>query len=97
MESADFIDLTASTVFAAPVFKGYGEAIATGRFEPTGFKLALGLRDVRLPMEAAENVNVPLPIASVLRDNHLDSLAHGEGHLDWAALSRVTTRRAAQQ
>jgi 3-hydroxyisobutyrate dehydrogenase-like beta-hydroxyacid dehydrogenase len=54
------------------------------------------LKDVRLTMEAAEVVHVPLPIASELRDNHLDSLAHGEGHLDWGALSRVSTRRAAQ-
>lgn len=92
-----FIDLITSTVFAAPVYKGYGAAIAQDRFEPAGFKLALGLKDVRLTMEAAESVHVPLPIASVLRDNHLDSLAHGEGQLDWAALSRVSTRRAAQE
>lgn len=94
---ADFIDLITSTIFAAPVYKGYGAAIAEDRFEPAGFKLALGLKDVRLTMEAAESAHVPLPIASVLRDNHLDSLAHGEGHLDWAALARVSTRRAAQE
>lgn len=93
---ADFIELIASTVFAAPAYKGYGAAIAADVFEPAGFKLALGLKDIRLAMEAAEKVNVPLPIASVLRDDHLDSLAHGEGHLDWAALTRVSARRAGQ-
>lgn len=94
---ADFIDLITSTIFSAPVYKGYGAAIAEERFEPAGFKLALGLKDVRLTMEAAESAHVPLPIASVLRDNHLDSLAHGEGHWDWAALARVSARRAAQE
>lgn len=93
----DFIELITSTLFAAPVYKGYGSTIAENRYEPAGFKLALGLKDVRLTMEAAEKVSVPLPIASVLRDNHLDSLAHGEGHWDWAALARVSTRRAAQE
>lgn len=93
----DFIELITSTLFAAPVYKGYGSAIAENHYEPAGFKLALGLKDVRLTMEAAEKVSVPLPIASVLRDNHLDSLAHGEGHWDWAALARVSTRRAAQE
>lgn len=93
----DFIELITSTLFAAPVYKGYGSAIAANRYEPAGFKLALGLKDVRLTMEAAEKVRVPLPIASVLRDNHLDSLAHDEGHWDWAALARVSTRRAAQE
>lgn len=91
----DFIDLITSTLFAAPVYKGYGAAIAQDHFEPAGFKLALGFKDVRLTMEAAEAVHVPLPIVSVLRDNHLDGLAHGEGHLDWAALAKVSLRRAA--
>lgn len=93
---AGFLDLVTSTVFAAPVYRGYGGAIAEDRFEPAGFELALGLKDVRLAMEAAEKARVPLPIASLLRDDLLDSLAHGEGHLDWAALSRVSARRAAQ-
>ncbi len=93
---ADFIDLITSTIFAAPVYKGYGSAIAEERFESAGFKLALGLKDVRLTMEAAEAAHVPLPIASVLRDNHLDSLAHEEGHWDWAALARVSMRRSGQ-
>ncbi|RWO65080.1 MAG: NAD(P)-dependent oxidoreductase [Mesorhizobium sp.] len=93
----NFVDLITSTIFAAPVYKGYGGAIAEDRFEPAGFRLTLGLKDVRLALEAGEKVNVPMPIGSVLRDNHLDSVAHGEGHLDWAALSRVSTRRAAQQ
>lgn len=93
---ADFIELITSTIFAAPVYVGYGGAIAEERFEPAGFKLALGLKDLRLTLAAAESARVPMSIASVLRDNHLDSLAHDEGHLDWAALSRVTARRAGQ-
>lgn len=94
---AAFLEMLTSTIFAAPPYKGYGAAIAEERFEPAGFKLSLGLKDVRLALEAAEAVNVPLPFAGVLRDNHLDALAHGEGHLDWAALSRVAERRAGQK
>jgi 3-hydroxyisobutyrate dehydrogenase-like beta-hydroxyacid dehydrogenase len=96
VDKAGFLDLVTSTVFAAPVYQGYGSAIAQERFEPAGFKLALGLKDVRLAMEAAEQVNVPLPLASALRDTHIESLAHEEGHLDWAALSRTSMRRASQ-
>jgi 3-hydroxyisobutyrate dehydrogenase-like beta-hydroxyacid dehydrogenase len=96
VDKAGFLDLVTSTVFAAPVYQGYGSAIAQERFEPAGFKLALGLKDVRLAMEAAEQVNVPLPLASALRDTQIESLAHEEGHLDWAALSRTSMRRASQ-
>lgn len=96
MAKADFLELVTSTVFAAPVYQGYGKAIAEERFEPAGFKLALGLKDVRLALAAAEQANVSLPLASALRDAHIESLAHGEGHLDWAALSRTAARRAGQ-
>ncbi|WP_373376619.1 NAD(P)-dependent oxidoreductase [Cupriavidus nantongensis] len=96
VDKAGFLELVMSTAFAAPVYKGYGQAIAEERFEPAGFKLALGLKDVRLALEAAEQANVPLPLASTLRDTHIESLAHGEGHLDWAALSRTSARRAGQ-
>lgn len=97
VDKADFLELVTSTAFATPVYKGYGKAIAEERFEPAGFKLALGFKDVRLALAAAEQVNVPLPLASALRDAHIESLAHGEGHLDWAALSRTSARRAGQE
>jgi len=49
-----------------------------------------------LALEAAQAAQVPMPFASVLRDNLLDSLAHGEGQLDLSALARVAARRAGQ-
>ncbi|VVD62999.1 3-hydroxyisobutyrate dehydrogenase [Pandoraea horticolens] len=91
---ADFLDMMTTTIFATPVYTGYGAAIAKEVFEPAGFKLALGAKDVRLALLAGEAANVPMPFGTVLRDNHLDSLAHDEGQLDWAALSRVALRRA---
>lgn len=92
----DFIEMITSTVFASPAYKAYGSLVANEQFEPAGFKLSLGLKDVRLALHAGEEANVPLPFAAILRDNFLDNLAHGEGNLDWAALSRVSARRAAQ-
>ncbi|VVD95109.1 oxidoreductase [Pandoraea capi] len=91
---SDFLEMITTTMFNTPAYTGYGAAISKQVFEPAGFKLALGAKDVRLALLAGEAANVPLPFASVLRDNHLDSLAHDEGQLDWAALSRVALRRA---
>ncbi|WP_026224499.1 NAD(P)-dependent oxidoreductase [Methyloversatilis thermotolerans] len=96
VDAAQFLDMITSTAFAAPVYKGYGKAIADRQFEPAGFRLELGLKDVRLALDAAAQVNVPMSLASVLRDAHIESLAHHEGHLDWAALSRTAARRAGQ-
>ena len=94
VDPAAFLDLVTSTVFAAPVYKIYGGAIAENRFEPAGFKLALGGKDVRLALEAGEQANVPMTLASTLRDAHIEAIAHGDGQKDWAALAVTARRRA---
>lgn len=87
------IEIFTSTLFAAPAYKIYGPAILDGGFKP-GFRLALGLKDVRLALAAGEQVGAPLPFASVLRDNFVDAIAHGDADRDWAAVSNVALRRA---
>jgi hypothetical protein len=91
---AAFIDMITSTLFAVPVYQGYGKLMVDQQFEPAGFKLSLGLKDIRLALEAGEAAQVPLPFASVLKDNLLDGMAHGQGDQDWASLSEVSARRA---
>ena len=40
-------------LFNSPVYANYGKIIAEQRFEPAGFKLQLGLKDVGLALDAA--------------------------------------------
>lgn len=88
------LGVVVGSIFDVPVYRIYSHIIANGLFEPPGFDLKLGLKDAKLALEAGEAANVPLPFASVLRDNYLDALAHGDGAKDWSAISRVTARRA---
>jgi 3-hydroxyisobutyrate dehydrogenase-like beta-hydroxyacid dehydrogenase len=88
------LELLTGTLFNAPVFNTYGPLIAEERFEPPGFKLYLGLKDIRLALAAGEGANTPMPIASVVRDALLEAMAHGDSELDWAALAKVARRRA---
>lgn len=94
LSAADALDILVNTIFSAPVYKNYGALIAEQRYEPAAFRLSLGLKDVLLALSAGESVHVPMPFASVLRDHHLDAIAHGDGDKDWAALANVTFRRA---
>jgi 3-hydroxyisobutyrate dehydrogenase-like beta-hydroxyacid dehydrogenase len=87
-------EVLSGTLFGGLVHKNYGALIADGKYEPAAFKLTLGAKDVRLTLAAAEAENVPMPLASLLRDNFIDAIAHGEGALDWTALAKVTFRRA---
>ena len=94
MSAPDFLDLIVTALFEVPVYRGYAEQIGSGVYEPPGFDMKLGFKDVRLALAAAEKANVPLPFANVLRDAFLDALAHGDANKDWAAIAKVAARRA---
>lgn len=90
-----YLDLLTSTLFDAPVYKNYGAMIAERRFEPAGFAAHLGQKDIRLTLAAAEELNVPLPFAGILRDRFLELAAHGGGELDWSAIGSLAAKDAA--
>jgi len=94
MSPETVLETIVGSIFDVPVYRIYGGLIGRRQFEPAGFDLRLGLKDAKLALYAAEEVNLPLPFASVLRDNYLDALAHGDEKKDWSAISQVAMRRA---
>jgi 3-hydroxyisobutyrate dehydrogenase-like beta-hydroxyacid dehydrogenase len=89
-----YLEMLTNSLFTAPVYKTYGGLIVDRKFEPAGFKLKLGLKDVRLALAAADAVNVPLPTASVIRDQAISGIANGLGDKDWSSLSQVAASNA---
>ena len=87
VERAAVADMLSKTLFACPIYLGYGKAIAEKRFTPVGFRMPLGLKDVELALRTAAEVTMALPIASLVRDRFLASLAKGRGELDWSAIA----------
>ena len=95
IEPAELFRLANGTMFPGAVYQGYGRLIAEARFEPAGFKARLGLKDVRLALEAAESATTAMPLASLIRDSMLEALAHGDGEKDFGVvLGRAAMRRA---
>jgi 3-hydroxyisobutyrate dehydrogenase-like beta-hydroxyacid dehydrogenase len=94
VSAAELLNVMTNTLFAAPVYKNYGALIVDRRYEPAAFRLALGLKDLRLVLEAAEGARTPMPFASVLHDHLLEAVAQGDGERDWAALAEVVRRHA---
>jgi 3-hydroxyisobutyrate dehydrogenase-like beta-hydroxyacid dehydrogenase len=94
VDKQQYVDLLTSTLFSAPAYQTYGGLIAREEFEPAGFAATLGLKDVRLVLAAGEQLEVPLPVASLLRDRFLTLVATGGGHLDWSALATLAARDA---
>ncbi len=88
------LEFLTTTMFTAPVYKSYGELIVQEKHEPAGFALPLGLKDVRLVLQAAEAASVPMPIASVLRDRFVTAMARGNQDKDWSVIGRVAAEDA---
>src|SRR5216117_4517979 len=90
---AELLDIVNGRLFRSPIYENYGKLIAEERYEPAGFKLKYGLKDVRLALGAADEATVPMPLASLMRDRYLSAVARGWGDADWAARARRRRRR----
>lgn len=87
LDRKNLADLFAQTLFACTVYQGYGKRIAENQYEPVGFRLALGLKDVNLIMQTAASSLTPMPLGNLVRDRFLTSMAHGRENLDWGAIA----------
>jgi 3-hydroxyisobutyrate dehydrogenase-like beta-hydroxyacid dehydrogenase len=89
-----YLEILTSTLFSAPAYKTYGTLIADQKYEPAGFKMSLGLKDIRLALAAADALAAPMPVASLVHDHFLSGVAQGAGDSDWSALARLAAVNA---
>ncbi len=89
-----FLEVLTESLFSAPVYKNYGAMIAADKFEPVGFKMPLGFKDNRLVLAAAEEVSVPMPMASLVHDRFVAAMAQGLENADWSAIARIAYKNA---
>ena len=69
-----YVDFLTNSLFAAPVYKTYGNLIADEKYQPAGFKMRLGLKDMKLALAAAESAG-----CAAARGQH-DSRPHADRH-----------------
>jgi 3-hydroxyisobutyrate dehydrogenase-like beta-hydroxyacid dehydrogenase len=89
-----FLEILTGSLFSAPVYQTYGSIIAEEKIPSDGFKMSLGLKDVRLALAVADARMVPMPVASLVRDHFLEAVAQGDGDTDWSGLARLCARSA---
>jgi len=77
---ADVLDIVNGRLFRSPIYENYGKLIAEERYEPAGFKLKYGLKDIRLALGAADEVAAPMPLASLIRDRYSPAWRAAERH-----------------
>ncbi|MEV4686136.1 NAD(P)-dependent oxidoreductase [Microbacterium sp. LWH3-1.2] len=90
VNGSDFVDLFTTTFFGGPIHRVYGRIIADRRYDPPGFTVALGLKDLSLAEQLAAERRVELPTAPVLRARFETALADPQlAGLDWSVIAEL--------
>lgn len=87
IDPAEFHQMVIGTAFGCPIFENYGRQLARHGWNDTGFKLALGLKDVRLAQGAAAAVGARMRLGELLETRYAEAVAHGHGEKDWTAIA----------
>jgi 3-hydroxyisobutyrate dehydrogenase-like beta-hydroxyacid dehydrogenase len=94
VDPALFHDVLSGRLFTGAVFKGYGQMVLNRQYEPAGFALTLGLKDVNLARSAAAGLGVEMPTAELLKQHYDQAISWGWQDKDWAAIGEVSAKKA---
>ena len=89
-----FFELILGTLFGGRAYETYSANIAKGAYEP-GFKARLGLKDLRLATEAAEQAHKRLPMLGAVRGQLAAAVEAGLGERDWSIMAELTLKHEA--
>jgi 3-hydroxyisobutyrate dehydrogenase-like beta-hydroxyacid dehydrogenase len=78
------LEMVNSALFQSPFYAAYGKVILDPP-SPPGATIALGVKDLKLFLDAADAAGTRLAIAEALADLMSDAVAEGLGNADWAA------------
>jgi 3-hydroxyisobutyrate dehydrogenase-like beta-hydroxyacid dehydrogenase len=87
IDGATWINMITQTMFAAPVYINYSNILLKEIFQPAGFALKLGLKDVNLVIQQSTEVNAKMPIGKLMQQRLRECLENGLGDHDWTAMA----------
>lgn len=73
--------------FSSPIYKIYAPLVAEQKFDPAGFTLELGFKDIRLLKEAADLSTVAMPFLNILYQTMEECKEEGLGNEDWSVIA----------
>lgn len=76
------------TLFPSPIFINYGKLLMQQKFNPAGFNMSLGLKDLNLFLNMIKTLHISSPLAQMLQKQLLTSIIDkGRAEMDWSAIS----------
>jgi len=87
IDAATLVNMITQTLFAAPVYINYSNILLKEMFQPAGFALKLGLKDVNLVLQQSNTVNARMPIGTLMQELLRECVENGLGDHDWTAMA----------
>jgi 3-hydroxyisobutyrate dehydrogenase-like beta-hydroxyacid dehydrogenase len=87
LDRGQLMDFLAGTIFACPVYQGYGTRLAAEDYSEGGFKLSLAAKDLRL--FAGQQGTAGMRLKGLLEERFSEAEARGLGGFDVTALARL--------
>lgn len=94
LDRADFFELILGTLFSGRAYESYSAQITNRSFEP-GFKAKLALKDMRLAIEAGNQIGRTLPMLEAVHEGLTRAVSAGLGEKDWSIMADMTVRNMA--
>jgi len=94
VDKGTLLDTLTGSVFGSIIHEVYGKVLVEENYEPAGFTLPLGFKDMNLVAEAAVAAGVPMPMLSLGRDRLIATMARERPELDWASMAKTVEANA---
>jgi len=89
IDESQWMNMMTQTLFSAPVYINYGNILLKKAYQPAGFSLKLGLKDVNLVLAQAAGVDASMPIGKTVHRQLTNSVEKGLAEYDWTAVALV--------
>lgn len=96
VDPAELFKIVTGTLFAAPAYKTCQDHRQT-KVHARRFQAHPWAEGCALGPSGGESEHMLLPIASVLRDQFIQAIAHSDSEKDWAALAASALRSAGRK
>jgi 3-hydroxyisobutyrate dehydrogenase-like beta-hydroxyacid dehydrogenase len=82
-------DVFTQTMFSSPVYSTYSKIISNKQFEPAAFTMQLGLKDMNLVLQQAQQVQQSMPLAQLLQKHMQQLVQEGKQDTDWSSVAQA--------
>ncbi len=87
LDPRTFFEMVVGSAFACPLYQNYGRILVERDWDEAAFRLALGLKDVRLATSTAAGHGARMRLGELLEERFASAVEKGYGEKDWTAVA----------